>query len=1098
MEVLNRENCSFLDNHEIQITQLLLCNNFISLSGKIFNIFKEIINSKPNFNRVKKIIELSYLLNEMKNPEYKKNLFSHKLENISNSKHLVLICSIIYEEIFNTKLNNSQLPIRENIQPLEDIFYNNSNKINKIISLSLEITNKTCKIIRAGKGLYSELNTNLFDLFPLAFKEYQIDLFMDRILKFENMPNKVKTNDIRGNKAFTKAKSQRMNTKNIKSNIISSKNKSEFVEIQLILSENILSKMYYKLLTLKLTPLFNNDNNNFILLDGLYYFRKNIVITHQDFDENQNAKEEILGVSEPKLEKESDKNSMSMPFKKYVNWQNNKGYMLSKILSFNKSLKYYHIYHITKKDKEIMKKKVQKNLDENKENNESEEEEEQIYNHKNKSEKMKQLIEDNASVSSQQAGSSFSGGVTSLKFLNKKNENIFEYGGFNKLRKIIFFIICSAIILLIFEYFYLVSLKNDNNSNNNSLLEYREFDKLYFQLFSSTLGIACIYQNKCISLTGIYIDKYLSDNPEELFNYTLFILIKNQILSKEFMEKRNYLNNIHKYIGNEEYNKLFGREINYYRVSQNTYDQKVVFNLTSVKLKFSEAILIICNSFQILNSGNYNPINLLDKPENPFSLLNDNNDHNIYLTDNQKEFYEMLLNYKNYYKAFNDINNELAEILLSKSNFFEVFIYIYLTFNILLILIIETSVHTYTIFFEHILIKIINYINMTINLRNDDFSFSVTFSKKIENLQTILQFDINDPIKGVQNLNNIYSDYQAYLTTKNKSNPAEANKKNYKKLNDNKKNELDDIPKNERIMTKKDVIDFGITSLYRFIFYFNFLMFIIFYIFLLVMWKNYFTKKDNLYELIQKNVLIESSIYRAINIYDLMVFHNYTINEANNMVFSDNNNKEKNDLIKSFYDDLKTAFNSIKEKNRIGGLYQDFEDISNFTCENFLKVIRQNIKEIEENDKEKKLNNIIGSLTKLCKFSKITESNDFRTVFERYFQNLRNGMLSMNDFSYQGIIDHIINDGTLSKYSIIFNCIIIYIIELTINMPSRNSISKLLNILQNQIIISELSFLLLDLIAILFVLFLYRRGINNLCNKFFNLRKVFQIFELQE
>lgn len=89
-------------------------------------------------------------------------------------------------------------------------------------------------------------------------------------------------------------------------------------------------------------------------------------------------------------------------------------------------------------------------------------------------------------------------------------------------------------------------------------------------------------------------------------------------------------------------------------------------------------------------------------------------------------------------------------------------------------------------------------------------------------------------------------------------------------------------------------------------------------------------------------------------------------------------------------------------------------------------------------------------------------------------------------------------DGTLSKYVIIFNSIIIYVIELAINMPTRNSISKLLNILQNLIIISELSFLLLDLIVILFALFLYIKGINNLCYKFSDLRKIFQIFELQE
>ena len=298
-------------------------------------------------------------------------------------------------------------------------------------------------------------------------------------------------------------------------------------------------------------------------------------------------------------------------------------------------------------------------------------------------------------------------------------------------------------------------------------------------------------------------------------------------------------------------------------------------------------------------------------------------------------------------------------------------------------------------------------------------------------------------------------------------------------------------------MTKKDIIALGITSIYRSIYYFNFLILIIFYIFLLVIWKNYFTKKYNLNELIKKNKLIESSIYRAINIYDLMVFHNYTINESNIMLFPEIN-KEKNDLIKSFYYDLKIAFNSIKEKNTIKGLYQDLEDISNFTCENFIKMISENIKKIQENDKEKKLNNIIGSLTKLCKFSKITESNDFITVFQRYFQNLRNGMLSMNDFSNEGIINHIMKDGTLSKYVIIFNSIIIYVIELAINMPTRNSISKLLNILQNLIIISELSFLLLDLIVILFALFLYIKGINNLCYKFFDLRKIFQIFELQE
>ena len=178
LEVLYKENSSFLDNYEFQINQLLLCNKFITLSTQILNLLKEILNYDSNLNKTKKFIELSRLLKEMKDPIYLKNLFCHKSENTTNSKHLLLTCSIIYEEIFNVTLNNSQMPIRDNLQQIEDIFHIGMNKNNNIISLALNLTNKSCKILRAGKGLYSYINNNLFDLFPLIFKQYQINYFM--------------------------------------------------------------------------------------------------------------------------------------------------------------------------------------------------------------------------------------------------------------------------------------------------------------------------------------------------------------------------------------------------------------------------------------------------------------------------------------------------------------------------------------------------------------------------------------------------------------------------------------------------------------------------------------------------------------------------------------------------------------------------------------------------------------------------------------------------------------------------------------------------------------------------------------------------------
>jgi hypothetical protein len=74
------------------------------------------------------------------------------------------------------------MPIRNNFQILEDTFINSFNESDKKISLALSLNNTECKIIRAGKGLSSFLNENLFDLFPIEFKQYQTDLFTQSVL----------------------------------------------------------------------------------------------------------------------------------------------------------------------------------------------------------------------------------------------------------------------------------------------------------------------------------------------------------------------------------------------------------------------------------------------------------------------------------------------------------------------------------------------------------------------------------------------------------------------------------------------------------------------------------------------------------------------------------------------------------------------------------------------------------------------------------------------------------------------------------------------------------------------------------------------------
>ena len=105
-----------------------------------------------------------------------------------------------------------------------------------------------------------------------------------------------------------------------------------------------------------------------------------------------------------------------------------------------------------------------------------------------------------------------------------------------------------------------------------------------------------------------------------------------------------------------------------------------------LNIQFSEALLIMCNSFQALTNITQNPIYFLNKTDNPFSLLNKYNNHT--LNDFQREFYEMIINFKQYYKEFNLINIHLHELLFLKSHFITIILFILVIFNNLIFLVI--------------------------------------------------------------------------------------------------------------------------------------------------------------------------------------------------------------------------------------------------------------------------------------------------------------------------------------------------------------------------------------------------------------------------
>ena len=96
-------------------------------------------------------------------------------------------------------------------------------------------------------------------------------------------------------------------------------------------------------------------------------------------------------------------------------------------------------------------------------------------------------------------------------------------------------------------------------------------------------------------------------------------------------------------------------------------------------------------------------------------------------------------------------------------------------------------------------------------------------------------------------------------------------------------------------------------------------------------------------------------------------------------------------IIKSFWENLKFAFNNKKEKDILGKIF--YFDFSNFTCDNLFELNNDLIEELYRSKINNKQNNIKDILIIMCNISRITESNYTRAAFERHFQYIKNGLI---------------------------------------------------------------------------------------------------------
>ena len=245
----------------------------------------------------------------------------------------------------------------------------------------------------------------------------------------------------------------------------------------------------------------------------------------------------------------------------------------------------------------------------------------------------------------------------------------------------------------------------------------------------------------------------------------------------------------------------------------------------------------------------------------------------------------------------------------------------------------------------------------------------------------------------------------------------------------------------------------------------------------MVLWIDYYSKKGKLFNIIYKNNKVEESCYKSINMYLLMIFNNYTIEELSNYMEYTNINGEtdSNAIFENFYQDLYLLFDLEKDQINMKTIYKDFEDTTEFNCTNIFINFHYDV--IERVDNEIKDLNIKERLYEICVISHINDFKNLKTIYERHFQFIKNGMLSLTDFSYEGINNHL--DSTLiGRLSLFFFTVTSYIIEVTSRIPHKESIKKLMDLLWNRMLITEITFFSFGFFFVIIILSFFIYDIN--------------------
>ena len=275
---------------------------------------------------------------------------------------------------------------------------------------------------------------------------------------------------------------------------------------------------------------------------------------------------------------------------------------------------------------------------------------------------------------------------------------------------------------------------------------------------------------------------------------------------------------------------------------------------------------------------------------------------------------------------------------------------------------------------------------------------------------------------------------------------------------------------------------------------------ILVYFIIFGIWKYYQSKSEAGLELIYYSWNFERNTLRIVNFYNIMIFSNQTINDITRDYFSDG----EYNCIENIYKILYSYYELIKKRQKQDYIYKDYGYFADYNCKSLYDFtfsqesssFSKTMNVLKENYNQD-INKLLNKFVSLCNQTQLFIGNSISPSFQSLYQKIIDGMILFNNRTYESIINRIFSSSFLNISSTFLN-IETYIIFIIGKVTYTDSSKRIINILENCIIITLIMYILSELTNIIIFFFIYIMNMNIECKNIFKLKKVFEVTKSTE